>query len=126
MTRNPTSQDFFQLYITDEITGRIVSETNMYAEQVTEKEHKNLKPHSFIHQWKSTDRGDKLSLLGIMIMMEIIYKPRFPMYLSTDTLLSTPAFSQIMTRDRFLCPIHILHFADNTKCNPADPDRDRL
>ena len=37
MPRNPTSQDFFQLYITDEIIDRIVTETNLYAEQFTEK-----------------------------------------------------------------------------------------
>ena len=37
MPRNPTSLDFFQLNITDEIIDRIVTETNLYAEQFVEK-----------------------------------------------------------------------------------------
>ena len=53
-------------------------------------------------------------------MKRIIYKPRFSIYWSTDTLLSTPVFSQIMTKDKFLCLIHSLHFADNTQHNPAN------
>ena len=105
MPRNPTSQDLFQLYITDEIIDRIVTETNLCADQFIEKEHGNMRPHSQVHQLKPTHREGMLSLLGIMIMMGIIYKPRFSMYWSPDTLLSTPVFSQIMTRDRFLCLI---------------------
>ena len=126
MPRNPTAQDFFQLYITDEVIDRIVTETNLYAEQFIEKEHRNLRHHSLVHQWKPANRGEMLSLLGIMIMMEIIYKPRFSIYWSTDTLLFTPVFSQITTKDRVLCLIHFLYFTDNTKHNPADPNRDRL
>ena len=41
MPRNPTSQDFFKLYTTDEIIDRIVTKTNLYAEQFIEKEHGN-------------------------------------------------------------------------------------
>ena len=75
MPRNSTSQDFFQLYITDEIIDKIVTETNMYAEQFIENEYGNLRPHCLVHQWKPTDKGEMLSLLGIMIMMGIIYMP---------------------------------------------------
>ena len=31
-----------------------------------------------------------------------------------------------MRRDRFLLLVRFFHFADNTKYNPADPDRDKL
>ena len=75
MPRNPKSQDFFQLYITDEIIDKIVTETNLYAEQFIEKEHGNLRPQSLVHQWKQSDRGEMLSLLVFVIMMGIIYKP---------------------------------------------------
>ena len=72
MPINPTSQDIFHLYITDEVIEGIIAETNLYAEQFIEKEHGNLRPHYLVHQWKPTNRGEMLSLLGVMIMMEII------------------------------------------------------
>ena len=124
--RNPTSQDFFKLHIAYGIIDRIVTETNLYAEQFIEKKHGNLRPHSLVHQRKPTDRGEMLSLLGIMIMIGIIYKPRILIYWSTDTLLSAPVSSQIKKRDRYLCLIYFVHFSDNKKHNPADPERGRL
>ena len=48
------------------------------------------------------------------------------MYWAKDTLVSSPTFSQLMRRDRFLLILRFLHFADNKNFNPADPARDRL
>ena len=67
-----------------------------------------------------------LTFLAILILMGIVHKPRLPMYWSTDSILATPIFSQVMRRDRFLLLFRFLHFADNTKYSPADPDRDKI
>ena len=110
------------LYIADQIIDHIVIQTNLYAHQIIEQHQNNLRPHSFVHQWKARDRGEILTLLAVVILMGVVYKPRFAMYWSTDSLTSTPIFSQIISRHRFLILMRFLHFADNKKINLADPD----
>ena len=101
---NPTVEDFFKLSITEEMIDHLVVQTNLYA----------------------TDRAEMLTLLAILILMGIVHKPRLPMYWSTDSILATPIFNQVMRRDRFLLLVRFFNFADNTKYNPADPSRDKL
>ena len=67
-----------------------------------------------------------LTLMGILILMGIIHKPRMAMYWSTDDILATPLFNQVMRRDRFLLLLRFLYFADNRQYNPNDPGRDKL
>ena len=67
-----------------------------------------------------------LMFLAILILMGIVHKPRFSMYWSTDNILATPIFNQVMKRDSFLLLVRFFHFAENTKYNPADPDTDKL
>ena len=119
LPRNPTEQDFFKLYFTDQIIDHIVIQTNLYTQQFIEQHQINLTPHSLIHQWKATEI---LTLLAVVILMGAVHKPRFAMYWSTDSLISTPIFSQIMSRDRFIILLRFLHFADNKNTNLADSD----
>ena len=123
---NPTAEDFFKLYITEDIIDHIVTQTNLYAHQYIDREQHNLRPHSLVKQWKPTDRQEMITFLAMLILMGIMHKSRISMYWSTDTLVSTPIFSQLMGRDRFLLLLRFLHFADNRNYNPNDPDRDRL
>ena len=125
LPRNPSTEDFFRLYITVDVIDMIVTQTNLYAQQFLGRE-QNLSPYSLARQWKPTDRAEMLSFFGIIILMGILHKPRLAMYWSTDTVLSTPIFKEIMNRDRFLNLLRFLHFADNRNHNPADPDNDRL
>ena len=122
LPRNPTTQDFFKLYITDQSIDHIVVQTNLYAQQFIEQHQNNLRPHSLVHQWKATDRAEILTLLAVVILMEVVHKPRFTMYWSTDSLISMPIFSQIISRDRFLILMRFFHFEDNNNINLADPD----
>ena len=123
---NPIVEDFFKLYITEEMIDHLVVQTNLYARQFLDKEKDNLKPHSRVHEWKPTDRAEMLTFLAILILMGIVHKPRLPMSWSTDSILVTPIFNLVMRRDRFLLVVRFICFADNTKYNPADPDRDKL
>ena len=43
LPKNPTAQDFFKLYITDQIIDHIVVQTNLYAQQFIEQ-HQNNPP----------------------------------------------------------------------------------
>ena len=81
-----------------------------------------MRPHSLVHQWKAKDRAEILTLLAVVILMGIVHKPAFAIYCSTDSLISTPIFSQIISRDRFLILVKFVHFADNKNNNLADPD----
>ena len=45
--------------------------------------------------------------------MGVVHKPRFAMHWFTDSLISTPIFSQIISRDIFLILMRFLYFADN-------------
>ena len=47
------------------------------------------------------------------------------MYWSKDNIMATPIFNKVMRRDRFLLLLRFLHFADNSRYNPNDPDRDK-
>ena len=120
---NPTAQDFFNLYITDQIIDHIVIQTNLYVQQFIEQHQNNLRPHSLVHQWKATDTAEILTLIAVVSLMRVFHKPRFAVYWSTDSLISTPIFSQIISADRFLILMRFLHFGDNKNINLADPDR---
>ena len=123
LPRNPTAQDLFKLYITDQIIDHNVIQTNLYVQQFIKQHQNNLRPHSLVHQWKATDGTEILTLLAVVILMGVVHKPRFAMYWSTDSLISTPIFNQIISRDRFLIPMRFLHFADNKNTNLTDLDQ---
>ena len=114
------------MYITDELIDHLVNQTNMYAAQYIEKEGNNLGPNSNVHDWVPTNRPEMTTLLGVLLLMRVVHKPRMTMYWSADNLLATPIFNQVMRRDRFLLLIKLLHFADNRNYNPDDPGCDKL
>ena len=126
LPRNPTAQDSFKLYITDQIIDHTVIQTNLYTHQFIEQHQNNLRPHSLVHQRKATDRAEILTLLAVVILMGVVHKPRFAMFWSTDSLISTPIFSQIISRDRCLILMRFPHFADNRNINLSDPDLYKL
>ena len=121
ISRSPTAQDLFKLYITEQIIYHTVIQTNLYAQQVIEQHQNNLRQHSLVHLWKATDRAEILTLLAVVILMGVVHKPQFPMYWSTDSLISTPIFVQIISRDRFIILMRFLYFAENENINLADP-----
>ena len=67
-----------------------------------------------------------LSFLAMLVLTGIIHKQRISMYWTKDGMVSTPIFSQLMKKVRFLLILRFLHFADNRIHNPADLDRDKL
>ena len=126
LPRNPTPEDYFKLYITEENIDCMVTQTNLYATQFLENEQDNLREHSLVYQRKPTDRAEMVTMLAVLILMGIIHKPRLIMYWSKDSLLATPIFNQVMRRDRFLLLLRLLHFADNSQYKAADPNRHTL
>ena len=70
---NPTVEDFFKLYITEEMIDHLVVQTNLYARQFLDKEKDNQKPHSRVQEWKPTDRAEMLTFLAVLILMGIVH-----------------------------------------------------
>ena len=89
----------------------MVLETSLYVyAQFIADNVGSLKPHSMVNKWKDSD--EMHVLLGLLIHMGLLYKPRLSMYWSVDELFHTPLFSSVIARDRFFILIRFLHFAD--------------
>ena len=64
--------------------------------------------------------------LVIYFLTGIIKKPELSQHWSTNPLLKTPIFREMMSRNRFQTILGFLHFNDNSNYDPNDPNRDRL
>ncbi|XP_067940184.1 piggyBac transposable element-derived protein 4-like, partial [Watersipora subatra] len=97
---------YLKLFITSAIMNIIVNETNRYG----------LQKHG--DAWQLVDEKDIWRIFGLILLMGIVKKPTLSSYWSTDPLLSTPVFSKMISRNRFLMVLSSLHFTDNSE-NPA-------
>ena len=117
--------DFFCLIFNNVILEHIVIETNRYAEQFIERN--ELRRRSRVKQWCPTNIAEMKIFFGLTFLMGIIQKPTIQSYWSTDALFSTPIFSAVMNRDRYILLMKFLHFNDNDKMPGAtDNDVDKL
>ena len=62
----------------------------------------------------------------LYLLTGIIRKPEVNQYWSTNPLLKTPFFNNVMPRNRFQLIFEFFHFNDNSNYSPQDPNRDRL
>ena len=56
-----------------------------------------------------------MAFIGISIAMGMLHLPRLKDYWSTNTILSTPWFPSVMSRDRFLVILRYLHLVDSSQ-----------
>lgn len=124
LPQNPTPFDYMRLYFSDDLVDAIVAETNRYADQYIALN--PIPPHSPVRNWVPTNHDELVAFLGLCLLMGLVYKPRMAMYWSGDEIYRTPVFAQVMTRDRFLLILRLLHCNDNKATDITDPDRDRL
>lgn len=65
--------------------------------------------------------------LAAVMMMSLVTKPNYELYWSTQHLIETPGIRGIMSRDRFMNILSMLHISNNDDALPRDhPDHDRL
>lgn len=66
----------------DEALCKIIAEqTELYAQQSIAS-HQNLAPCSMVHSWQDTTCDEVKILIGILLLQEIIHKPKHKMYFS--------------------------------------------
>lgn len=117
--RNGGILDCFQKFFTSDTLAKIVEETNRYANQLTANE--TLKKASRLQKYREVKEKDIYCFLAVSLLMVRTKKLSFPEYWSTDPLIKTPIFSEIMSRDRYLLILRVLHFNNNEQQNKNDP-----
>ena len=65
-----------------------------------------------------TNPTEMKTLIGLLVLQDIVQKPENEMYFSKKESIVTLYFSQIMTEKRFHLLLKFLHFADNSKFDP--------
>lgn len=104
---------YFRLFFTDSMTENIINQTNIFAQQLKDMHPNREKPSFTLKKWRELTRDELFIYLAVVFMMGITHKPSLKSYWSTDLKLSTPIFSRLMSRDRFLQIRRVLHFNNN-------------
>ncbi|XP_066585875.1 piggyBac transposable element-derived protein 4-like [Prorops nasuta] len=99
--------DCFGYFFDSSIFQLIIDETNCYAGQHNETESSHMK------SWSPVTKEDLEIFFGLSILMGNIRNGNLKDYWSTDPLLHTPIFSQMMPRDRYMQILRFLHFHNN-------------
>lgn len=76
--------------------------------------------------WEGVTENYMKRVLALQFLTGIAKKPEVAQYWSTNPLIKTPIFNEVMSRNRFQAIFEFLHFNGNSNYNPNDPDRDRL
>ena len=98
---------YFNYFGDSSLLQKIVEETNRYATQnpITQSFH--------MKAWSPDTKTELENFLGLSILMGHVQKGDLQSYCSTDLLLRTLIFGQIMSRDRYIHILQCLHFHDN-------------
>jgi len=87
--------EFFEAFVSEFLLGKVVFETNRYAEQY--KQSNEISYQSRVNAWKDTNIGEMHTFLATTILMSRNKKLEMKNYWSTDPLLSSPIFRQIIS-----------------------------
>jgi hypothetical protein len=120
---NNVPSENLELYIfkhifDEDLVQHIVDETNKFYHFLVNST--VLSKHSKLGKWKDTNLNEMYIFFSLMLLMPHIKKNNIKDYWSTSVLLSTPIFGKIMTQDRFLLLLRVLHFSNNRNQIPGD------
>lgn len=110
----------FEFFFDEDLMRKIVCETNLYNEAITKHEESTARKHQ--KPWTDTNIKEMYCFFALTMLMAAVKKGRIKDYWSTDHLIATPIFGEVMPRDRFLAIMKALHFNDNEN----QPVGDRL
>lgn len=103
---------FFMLFLSEDLLKFIALETNRFYTFTMANTSESVR--SRLSTWKDTGFEELYSFIGIWLLMARVKKLRIKEYWSRDVLLSTPIFGEVMSRDRFMLLLRMLHFSDNS------------
>ena len=113
-------KDFLNLLFPDIVFDILAIQTNLYAEQLQEK-------NGIDKHWTDTNQSEMKAYIGMRIYMSILQLPAMDMYWSTDYMFGNLFVPNVMPRDRFDKICQYFHANDSTE-NPrrGQPDHDKL
>lgn len=109
----------FEIFFNSIVLEMITTQTNLYQEQNPEPLRMNMK------SWKPLTVDELRIFLGLTINMGHVRKGSLESYWSTDPLLATPLFGNIMSRNRYLQILRFLHFANNEEIDSSPPEKNK-
>ena len=122
LPENPSFSDFFHLLFPDNLFDEIKSQTNKYARETIEslQLRDRLTQTSRFRSWpeNGVTSGEIKTFLALIIAMGLVNQEDIRDYWSTDEVLATPFFSQIMARDKFMNILTFFHLCDNDSYVP--------
>ncbi|XP_053639024.2 uncharacterized protein [Cherax quadricarinatus] len=117
VTNDSIELDYFQLFFDETLMKIIVTRTNSYYQHTLANA---VSAKSQLRQWKDTTVAEMYLFFATLMLMSHIRKTSISKYWSINKLIATPAFREIMSLDRFLLLLRMLHFSD--KSNPQRDD----
>uniref|UniRef100_A0A667Z5P7 PiggyBac transposable element-derived protein domain-containing protein n=1 Tax=Myripristis murdjan TaxID=586833 RepID=A0A667Z5P7_9TELE len=108
--RDWTPYQYFKDFVTEEMLQEIAEETNLYSVQ---KEGKSV----------NTNAKEIEQILGMYMHMGLVQLPNVRAYWEMET--RYPAVCEVMSRDRFLKLLTLIHFQDNFSVS-EDEKKDKL
>uniref|UniRef100_A0A674BS31 PiggyBac transposable element-derived protein domain-containing protein n=1 Tax=Salmo trutta TaxID=8032 RepID=A0A674BS31_SALTR len=115
----PTEAECFKLFLTEELVGNIVKETNRYALELLEKREPGVRGK--LAKWVTTTISEMYTFLVTVLLMGIVKKNSLREYSSTDPMFATPFFATLFSKDCFLVLLQCLHFINNATAILSDP-----
>lgn len=119
---NPSFSDYFNLLFPDNLFEDIARQTNKYARETLAylRGRDNLPPNSRFRSWpeNGVTSGEIKAFLAMTIAMGLVNQENIQDYWSTDEVLSTPFFPEIMSRDKFMNILTFFHLCDNDNYVP--------
>jgi hypothetical protein len=111
--------DFVKTFMCEELIELMVIESNRYYQQIVQTK---KSPYSRLRQWRETDVNEMYTFLAVYMLMVRNQKVSVSEYWSTDRLLCSPIFHEIISKNRFDLLMSMLHFCNNEK----QPENDKL
>lgn len=118
--------DFFNLLAINPVSQQsifemLVTQTNLYAEQTINDVDADANPHARSLTWRETDVTEMKAFVGLLLNMGLIKKPTIESYWQEGQhcwMSHSPAFGEIMRRNRFQNILRYLHCNDNLQAVP--------
>lgn len=110
--------DYFEVFFSNNLAGKIAAETNRYYDFVTKN--CNKKVFSRLNKWKGTDLKEVYLFIAVTLLISRNKKLKLNDCWSKDPLLNTPIFQKTMSRDRYLLLLRLLHFCNNDNPEPRN------
>ncbi|KAL6421072.1 hypothetical protein ACFW04_013596 [Cataglyphis niger] len=108
-------EEFYLLFITEEIFEDIAEQTNIYATQILSQ-----KRSSRLNQWIPTNKFEIKKLFGLLIWMGLVKLPEISLYWSKNPVFAQSVPKLVMSRNRFELLLRMLHFVNNENANIED------